>query len=29
MDNLRLWLVAGIFAGTAFYTVLVMILHPV
>lgn len=28
MDTLRLWLVVGFFAGTAIYTVLVMILQP-
>lgn len=29
MDTLRLWFVVALFAGTLFYTVLVMILNPV
>lgn len=29
MDTLRLWLIAGFFAGTLVYCVLVMILNPV
>lgn len=29
MDTLRLWLVVGFFAGTAIYTITVMILQPV
>lgn len=29
MESLRLWLVAAFFAGTAIYSVAVMILQPV
>lgn len=29
MDELRLWLVAALFFGTAVYVVVVMVLHPV
>jgi hypothetical protein len=29
MDTLRLWLVLGIFIGTAVYTVAVMVLQPI
>ena len=29
MDTLRLWLVVAFFAGTAIYTLAVMILQPV